>query len=481
MKNYKVFKTKTFKLHDLTNRKKALIDKTMKQNVYAFYFALRKLTTDAEQLLEIKTKPERKEALIQIKKKCAEIIKPLPFGSAVKASTIEEVTAQISSYVELVAVGQAANLPARFDIEIDYYLALERLLLSTTEEEENAARDEINRTLRDQHRPLTFLKSRTSDGFLLLSDNKNRLFTFVNLWSSKDKRAEKIKIDMINTRDSVHVQKSTATGLLLPIECSDYHKEGINNAQSKSAKLFKKDGEYFLAVSFEYEIEPRETITFLGVDRGYDEIISYCVRAENGKILSKGNLEGETLRAHQRKYEAKQKEDQRLGRKFTSQYSNYSDNLMHHICNEVVSIADHYNSQVVIEDLSALKNSPNHKRKAYASKSNFNRMLSRQQFGKAEFMLNYKLNAIGLPKPKLIHAAHTSLTCPVCGHSNKENRPTRDLFYCIKCHYKDHADTNGACNIAGKRIWFSALGSKIKGNKKEEYYFNNWQADNLIV
>lgn len=485
MKQIKVFKTHSFKIHNLSARKSKLIDKSMLQSKMAFYKALYSQKILAETLIN-QDKKDKKAGLALIKKELAQIVKPLPFGNALKASTIEDAAAQLSSYIELTEIGQNAALPTDSDREIDYQFALNALLSSTTKEQEDLARDEIARAMKNDRETLSFYKSRTSDGFLILSDKKGRLFTFVNLWSAKDKRATPITGEFVDMRTGELIKLNTKTGLLLPLECSRWHESALLNGVSKSAKLYKRDGEYFLAVSVEYLINPIEHKTVMGVDRGIDEIASYAVRdAVTGKVLEKGNLSGVALREHQRRFEEKQKQDQCLGRKFTSVFSNYTDNLMHHVANSIVEVAERHSSLVVIEDLGAIKNGHHQTRKKFARKTNFARMLSRQQYGKLEFLLGYKLQMIGLQKPRTVHAAYTSLTCPCCGHASKENRPERAVFICSECGYKEHADLVGGINIAGKQLWLNVVGNKIKGKKltgkNEHLRFNVWQANHLSI
>ncbi|NBE56050.1 RNA-guided endonuclease InsQ/TnpB family protein [Streptomyces boluensis] len=42
---------------------------------------------------------------------------------------------------------------------------------------------------------------------------------------------------------------------------------------------------------------------------------------------------------------------------------------------------------------------------------------------------------------------NTSRTCPECGHTAKENRPTQEKFHCVACGHTAHADTVGALNV----------------------------------
>ncbi|WP_328474779.1 transposase [Actinoplanes sp. NBC_00393] len=46
-----------------------------------------------------------------------------------------------------------------------------------------------------------------------------------------------------------------------------------------------------------------------------------------------------------------------------------------------------------------------------------------------------------------VDAAHTSQTCPECGHAAKQNRRTQAEFACQGCGYTDHADIVGAINV----------------------------------
>ncbi|MFC1507904.1 zinc ribbon domain-containing protein [Pseudomonadota bacterium] len=476
----KVFKAYKFKIHTPSAHKCALLNKTFTQNEYAFFRAVETAREDVLALAGL-PKKDRKEGLKTLKKKLAANVKPLPYGNALKASTIEDVAAQVSSYLELKDIGQNAALPQRHDDAIDYDLALQQLLNSLSKEEEDSARDEMARALRVSIRPLSFYKHRISDGFQILKDNKGRFFVFLNLWSAKDKRAKTIEIDMIDVRSGEQLKTSTKTGLLFPLECSNWHAEAMSQGNAKSAKLIRIGEEYYLAVSIEFKVQSRETLNVIGIDRGIDQVASYAVRAPDGSVIEAGNLSGEALRSHQRKMEERQKLSQRKGRQLFAGWSNYSDNLMHHMANEIVALADKYNAQVVIEDLSNIKNNPNFKRPKYQRRNNFSRLLSRQQYGKLEKMLEYKLAMVGLPKPKAVYASYTSVTCPYCGNDDKANRnkEVRANFTCVNCQYHEHADIIGSINIAGKWIWLTANAGKLTKPLPEHLKFNHWQAANL--
>ena len=84
-----------------------------------------------------------------------------------------------------------------------------------------------------------------------------------------------------------------------------------------------------------------------------------------------------------------------------------------------------------------------------AQKSGLNRSILDQAWGEFRRQLEYKSAwrggfVIAVPPH------HTSQTCPCCGHTDKENRPTQAKFECVKCGYTENADVVGALNILAR-------------------------------
>lgn len=483
MKTYNVFKTYRFELRNPSKKKMKMLNKSFQQAEMLYYKALSLCKEYAEKMLLIEDKKERKSESFKLSKKLQDIVKPIPYGSAIKSSIIEQVKAQVMSYVELTLSGQEASYPTKFEEQYDFNYWLEMLVNSDSKEAEDLARDEMSRNGKKGFRPLTFEKYRTTDGFMILVDENGRLYSYLNLWSAKDKRAVKQSIEMTDTRTGEVIKKTTATGLMFPLMCSNHQIDALKQGQAKTAKLVKRADRYFLMVSVAFQVEARTPKYTLGIDRGIEEIATYVVRDDSGKVIDKGSFSGVQLRNHQRRMEEAQKKNQKAGKKRIQGWSYYTTNLMHNLSNEIVKVADKYECQVVIENLNNIKNNSNMKRTKGARRSNFRKMLSRQQYGRLEFMLGYKLKAKGLPPAKSVHAAFTSTTCPKCGNVDKENRLTRNMFLCKVCDYTEHADIVGAINIAGKQLHFE----KIKGNLKkgkplpDELKYSNWLKENLRV
>jgi IS605 OrfB family transposase len=103
---------------------------------------------------------------------------------------------------------------------------------------------------------------------------------------------------------------------------------------------------------------------------------------------------------------------------------------------------------ISIEDLTKMKKPSYSKR--------MNRRLTNWAKGKARNWLEFKCTENGLGF-KEVPAAWTSLTCPVCGNKDRENRKSQSSFVCTKCGYIRNADDVGSINIArrGYAYWHS--------------------------
>ena len=49
-----------------------------------------------------------------------------------------------------------------------------------------------------------------------------------------------------------------------------------------------------------------------------------------------------------------------------------------------------------------------------------------------------------------VNPKYTSQQCPICGHINKNNRITQEIFCCEKCFHNNNADINAAVNIKNR-------------------------------
>ncbi|MFD7450883.1 RNA-guided endonuclease InsQ/TnpB family protein [Kitasatospora sp. NPDC059827] len=81
-----------------------------------------------------------------------------------------------------------------------------------------------------------------------------------------------------------------------------------------------------------------------------------------------------------------------------------------------------------------------------AAKAGLNRSISDAGWGVFLAILTSKAESAGR-EVIAVDPRNTSRTCPPCGHTAKENRPTQEKFHCVSCGHQAHADTVGAVNV----------------------------------
>ena len=474
----KAFKAAVFKVK-LSNKKANILETQMRLTENAYYKALGKVAFHIEPMLKLDQKG-RKVAISTIKKQVSAIVKPLPLSNGSKGAVIEDVAAQISSTVELTLLGQDASLPSVENRNTDNYeLGIDLLVTATSEEDLRAAHDLIYaKPYNGMPRPLNWLRSRPSDAAMILKDDKGRFFAYLNTHSSKSKFAENKTIisNMLDTRTGELISFSSKTGILAPLELSAWHQtEFIEKAQAKSYKLIKRKDGFHLSTSFEFQVNAIEVDSLLGIDRGIDALAAYSVTKEK-EIITKGICSGLELKAYQRKHEELHKRQQKMGRVGKNKWRGYGDIIVYMVANEIVDTAIKHRSQVVMEDLSNIANGHHKKRTKFTKKNNFSRLLSRQQYQKLQHVLTYKLKCVGLPEPKYVHAAGTSITCNKCGNYDKENRSreSQSIFKCTSCGHNENADIHASSNVSMKLHWLQTEYSKPK--KKMKTTFTEWLA-----
>jgi putative transposase len=86
-------------------------------------------------------------------------------------------------------------------------------------------------------------------------------------------------------------------------------------------------------------------------------------------------------------------------------------------------------------------------------KSGLNRSILDQGWGEFCRQLEYKQAWRG-GIVVFVDPRHTSQTCPVCGHQEKENRLTQDEFRCLECFFEGNADSVASQNILSRGLGF---------------------------
>ncbi len=125
--------------------------------------------------------------------------------------------------------------------------------------------------------------------------------------------------------------------------------------------------------------------------------------------------------------------------------------------NHVVSrgiVDQHPHSLIGLEDLTHIRERTRrkHGKKASKKQRKANATYSKWSFAQLHSMIAYKALLAASMAIK-VDAHYTSKACPMCGHTDKKNRPDHGLlFICQNCHYTLHADLVGARNVTMRTL-----------------------------
>ncbi len=213
----------------------------------------------------------------------------------------------------------------------------------------------------------------------------------------------------------------------------------------KTARLFKKKNEYYIAVSMETggtgEIK---TAAFMGVSRGLENKLNYTVVSLTGEILSSGPVKS-------------REKDQNA--------QEIPIDELHASANFIAETAAFYKAQVIVQNLAGrgdglswLEDGQNQWLPGYKRKD-YNRLIR---------LLDYKLPWRNLPPPVKVSAVNIFHHCWNCGLTFRKNRVNESLFICTGCGTTMDIDRLGSLNLARKLISYHGSKIKIKLSKEEE-------------
>lgn len=94
------------------------------------------------------------------------------------------------------------------------------------------------------------------------------------------------------------------------------------------------------------------------------------------------------------------------------------------------------------------------------AKSGLNKSILDQGWGEFRRQLEYKLSWNG-GFFLAVDPAHTSRTCPQCGHCSAENRKSQAVFACVSCGHRENADVVGAKNVLARGQRVMACGGAV--------------------
>jgi len=226
--------------------------------------------------------------------------------------------------------------------------------------------------------------------------------------------------------------------LSIPYACGERQAEMLGLPKGQTDLIYR-DGKFFLHVTVDLpDVQERVVMDMIGVDLGI-ACIAYDSDGTvySGKTLNKVRHRNKALRVKlQRKGT---KSAKRLLKKRSKREANFAKNCNHVISKRIVTAAARTNRGVAIEDLKGI-------RSRVRAKKDHRYTLHSWAFGQLGSFLEYKCRMVGIPCVK-VDPSYTSQQCSKCGHTEKANRKSRDLFVCRSCGHTQHADGNGAENV----------------------------------
>ena len=228
----------------------------------------------------------------------------------------------------------------------------------------------------------------------------------------------------------------------------DYQRQQLIGRHPTSAVLVKSRlGEYDLHVQLADEAPPLIDVTgTLGVDLG---IVNLATDSD-GETFSGAGVE-----AIRRRYQGRRRILQSVGTKNAKRHlqhirrheANFRKDVNHKISKRLIAKATGTARAIALENLSGIRT------RTTVKKAQRSRMHG-WGFDQLRQFIAYKALAAGVPLLPLVDPRNSSRTCSRCGHCDKRNRPSRDVFLCLSCAHSSPSDWNAAENI---RDWAAVL------------------------
>ena len=222
----------------------------------------------------------------------------------------------------------------------------------------------------------------------------------------------------------------------------------------KNVTVSQECGRFFVSIQTEYEQEiPKHHGSEIGIDMG----IARFATLSNGQYFKPLNA-FKTYKGKLAKLQRQLKNKVKFSKNWLKLQAKIAQ-LHHKIANcrkdflhKISHTISKNHAMIYVEDLQVSNMSKSAKGTVeqpgqnVAQKSGLNRSILDQGWYEFRRQLDYKSAWRG----GYVIAAppqNTSRTCPCCGYTDKENRPTQAQFACIECGYNENADVVGALNV----------------------------------
>lgn len=223
--------------------------------------------------------------------------------------------------------------------------------------------------------------------------------------------------------------------------CGERQRELLKFDRGETDLVLRK-GKFYLFVSVDVpDTEERKVLGWLGVDVGVVNIAT----TSDGENFSGAHLNNLRRRAFRlrKKLQAKgTKSAKRLLKHRGRKERNFSAHINHEISKQIVVAAERTGRGIALEKLDGIR------ARIRASRQQ-RHVLHSWAFGDLQTKIAYKSKRAGVPIC-YVDPRNSSRECRVCGHIEKANRKTRDIFACLACGHTANADVNAARVISSR-------------------------------
>ncbi|GIV81360.1 MAG: transposase [Anaerolineae bacterium] len=210
------------------------------------------------------------------------------------------------------------------------------------------------------------------------------------------------------------------------------------------ADLVYRRGEFYLHQVCEVDEPPVEDVDeFLGVDLGVVNIAT----DSDGTTYS-GNVVNNVRHRHRRLRSKLQRKGTKSARrrlkKLAGKERRFATDVNHTVSKRIVAAAKDTGRGIALEDLRGIRERVTVRRAQRVT-------LHSWPFYQLRTFVEYKAKLAGVPVIA-VDPRNTSRTCPVCGCTDKRNRPSQAVFSCIQCGFSGPADYIAAVNIGSRAV-----------------------------
>jgi putative transposase len=232
-------------------------------------------------------------------------------------------------------------------------------------------------------------------------------------------------------------------GINVPIKT---HEPITEDMVFREAKIIRRNGEWFVYITVEREVEEKNPKSVLAVDLGI-RWIATTARSNNPKPKFYGK-EIRRVKGHYfyiRRSLALRKVYKTI-KKIGHKERRITNDILHKISRAIVNEALENDSMIVLGNLKGIRNNEKGR--------NLNRKLNNGfPYHKLSQFIQYKAKWLGIKVLKISEKG-TSKTCHRCGHIGLR---VGSLFKCPSCGYMCNADYNGATNILKRAMGYMPI------------------------